>query len=302
MSPPHVDWKVIAIRNFKSDGADEETVKLGTIGTVTEEVGDNDKYIKFNGQDKQLLVRGKNTKRYIRWHEDHIGTVERWMPGGKFGFAQTDIGRLFVSKRDVLVDHVQHICPNAVVGFVEAEECEKGPKAIGVEVLYGSLDIEDVKVEPGPGRGRGRGTDRHDEWIIGEVITVRGSYGFIKNDTDSCDVFFHRSKWEADVEPEPGMLVKFKTERGKGGRLQASSVQLGGGYGRPAGGKDTTKDKAKKRFPKPIKEEYDEKPQTAGTDGKAPQVAAASGSGCTDAAAARAGLLYMLEGIGQSVM
>eukprot|EP00660_Eupelagonema_oceanica_P017408 gene17408-14195_t len=309
MSPPHQDWKVIAIRDFKSDGVDEEAVKTGTIGTVSGELDDNHKYIKFDGMEKELLVKDGNLKRYLRWHEHHVGTVEKWSLGAKFGFALTDLGRLFVGKRDVDTDHLQHMCGRALIGFPEVEDTAKGPKAIGVKVLYKPIQLVDVKDEPGAGRGRGGGPA---PWKVGDVKTVHRKYGFIHSDDDQVDYFFHRSKWEADVEPEPGMFVRFKVERGKGGPSQAGIVMLGGGHGthgRPAGGRGAPA----QVFAKPDKKEHHDahpagdaghggkEQQASGTGGKEQQ-ATGTGSGCTNAAAARAGLLFVLEGIGQSVM
>eukprot|EP00660_Eupelagonema_oceanica_P009559 gene9559-3765_t len=174
-----------------------------------------------------------------------------------YGFAKSDVGRVFVGKRAVHKPHQKDLMDGAVIEFRDYEEAEKGKKAIDVKLLWKPPALEEVNIEPG----------------------ARNQYnGFIR-DADDREVFFHFSQWHGEGDPSPGAMVSYGLT--KGGRLQAMNVE-----------EDIKVRTGTKSSPEP-------KLRSEGSDGTS---AGTSLGGCTDAEAARAGFLFMLEGIGKSVM
>eukprot|EP00660_Eupelagonema_oceanica_P002988 gene2988-17917_t len=303
MPEPLADWNVIAIRDFTTDTEQPVEIKKGTFGTVDENVG-NDILVAFKGTDALQLILSKNIKRYLRYSMDNVGMVERWdvHRSTLYGFASSNKGRVFIGKRDVLRDHLPSMGDQAIVSFPDTKAEQQGLKALRVEVIRKSTVIaEEVKVEPGAGANT----------FNGIVKDVHGTYGFI-SDANNKDTFFHISQWRGDDDPLPGAMVTYSIRKGKGGRMNAVDVVPGTGRGRLAGGgrgKVIPKPRAKNRADAQGDEQEDEKVQRVTKS--APEmkpgqgegnVTTGAGAGTCNAEAARAGFLYVFEGIGQSVL
>eukprot|EP00660_Eupelagonema_oceanica_P012314 gene12314-24438_t len=229
------DWHVVAVKDFKTDSADDQvTIKKSTLGKVVEVNAQGDVLVDFDGEPTGEWIIKKNVPDYVvGWV--HVGIVAEWGKGTSFAFAKSDGGRCFVALPQVKDGDKKKMSTGALLGIDKLEQPQRAGhalKAVGVRVLLQGAEMAKDPVVHRVGR---------NDTFTGTVKkwnAARG-YGFIGCREFEKDLYVHATDSEGVL--NFGAKVNFKVAPAMHGGHIHKAVHVtvtadGPGRGRGVGG------------------------------------------------------------------